>query len=412
MRQDAQRKTNNLSPVSASVVASILYTREFWPLLEQLLLTIKPLVDAIGNLESREANLADCTLEFISCARDMAQLYRKAPQNSGLATIDSTWIPDDGNPPYCYEFDIHARATFNQRFHSMITPIHSLALFLHPLCRNLAVSNAANGRSFNFICKTALSIAKQWKWSKPKTEQLLANLKEYIQLKGPFTGGEPDSLSWWENLTVRSNEYPLKAFAIAILKIVPHAAEVERFFSHLGGVQSPKRCNLTVPHFEAIGQCRANYTYHLWKRDKILGYSMHRAHAHMHTRPEPGIDAELAEKLERSFSFQPPLASIPDSVDSANIEGPESISMAELEAAFDDAEQGLAEDLAANSDLTGQPLPTPEVLNGAIYNFTELENVSRGTVGRATDNIMEVIRGEGNSSESWDEAALLAQAGI
>jgi hypothetical protein len=132
----------------------------------------------------------------------------------------------------------------------------------------------------------------------------------------------------------------------------------------------------------------------------------------MHTRPEPGIDAELAEKLERSFSFQPPLASTSDSFDSADIQGPESISMTELEAAFDDAEQGLAKDLAANSDLTGQPLPTPEVLGGAIYNFSELENISCGIIGRAMDNIMEVIRGESSSSENWDEAAMLAQAGI
>jgi hypothetical protein len=47
-----------------------------------------------------------------------------------------------------------------------------------------------------------------------------------------------DGLSWWENLPINSETHPLKAFAIIILSIVPHAAEVERLFSDLGGTQS------------------------------------------------------------------------------------------------------------------------------------------------------------------------------
>ena len=35
---------------------------------------MKPLIDAIGNLESRKATLADCMLELIRCARTMTRL--------------------------------------------------------------------------------------------------------------------------------------------------------------------------------------------------------------------------------------------------------------------------------------------------------------------------------------------------
>jgi hypothetical protein len=40
-------------------------------------------------------------------------------------------------------FWMHAKAIFNREFHSMNTDVHALALFLHPMCWKLAVSQAA-----------------------------------------------------------------------------------------------------------------------------------------------------------------------------------------------------------------------------------------------------------------------------
>jgi len=65
VRTDAQKKTNGLSPVAADVVKIVLADPDYWPRLKQLIKTMKPIVDTIGNLESREASLADCMLEFI-----------------------------------------------------------------------------------------------------------------------------------------------------------------------------------------------------------------------------------------------------------------------------------------------------------------------------------------------------------
>ena len=61
-------------------------------------------------------------------------------------------------------FWVHAKAVFNREFHAMNTSLHNLALFLHSMCRKLAVFQAAKERSFDEVCKTALKIARQWHW--------------------------------------------------------------------------------------------------------------------------------------------------------------------------------------------------------------------------------------------------------
>ncbi|KAG2064222.1 hypothetical protein BDR04DRAFT_1181032, partial [Suillus decipiens] len=57
-----------------------------------------------------------------------------------------------------------------------------------------------------------------------------------------------------KNLPISAKTYPLKTLAITLFSIVPHAADVERLFSDLGGIQNVKRCNLTVRTFETLGK--------------------------------------------------------------------------------------------------------------------------------------------------------------
>ncbi|GLB43923.1 hypothetical protein LshimejAT787_1501070 [Lyophyllum shimeji] len=137
----AQKKTNGLSPVAADVVAIILYSPDFWEKIRQLLKFVKLIVDAIGNVEARDANLADCMLELLRCSKALLEVKR-----------------EDGDD---INFALHARAVFNRRFAIMDTDHHALALFLHPLCRKLAVSTAVKARPFEKMVKIALDIAKQ-----------------------------------------------------------------------------------------------------------------------------------------------------------------------------------------------------------------------------------------------------------
>ncbi|KAG2356416.1 hypothetical protein BDR07DRAFT_1380799 [Suillus spraguei] len=204
---DTQKKTNNLSPVAPEVIKTVLYDPLYWPHLSQFIKTCKPIVDAMGNLESRDATLADCMLELIWCARQMMCLQLE----------DSKDI----------NFWMHAKAVFNREFHAMNTDIHALALFLHPMCWKLAVSQAVKSRTFEQMCMATLDIAKQWCWDGDRAVKLVENLKQYYQCKGPFAGGQANGKDCWENLPISAKSYPLKTPAITLFSIVPHAADVK-----------------------------------------------------------------------------------------------------------------------------------------------------------------------------------------
>lgn len=207
IRADAQKRVGGLSPVAADVITIIMHTSEFWPLLSQFHKTISPLVDAIGNLESRQVTLADCMLELIRCARDFNRLR----------------LEEDDD----YGFWEHAKLSFNRRFHAMNTRVHQLALFLHPFCRKLAIGQAASGRSLEFMIKVALEIAKKWNWPLERAKKLVEDMKTYHVFRGVFSGAAKDGLDWWESLPVTAEEHPLKVLAIILFSIVPHAADVE-----------------------------------------------------------------------------------------------------------------------------------------------------------------------------------------
>ncbi|KAG6821829.1 hypothetical protein H0H92_000624, partial [Tricholoma furcatifolium] len=175
----------------------------------------------------------------------------------------------------------------------MNTDIHWLALFLHPLCRKLAISAAVHSRTVSDACRLALDLASRWKWSKDRASALVKDIQDYHSLRAPFNAiGSPNAVEWWQAIPVVVSVRPLKALALIILKIVPHAAEVERFFSNLGGVQSVRRSRLSVSHMETLGMLRNHYTHLLHEEALKMAKSTRRKHAHMHTREEPGINTE------------------------------------------------------------------------------------------------------------------------
>ncbi|KAG2073337.1 hypothetical protein BDR04DRAFT_1095261, partial [Suillus decipiens] len=148
------------------------------------------------------------------------------------------------------EFFAHAKLVFNHRFHLINTKYHTFALFLHPMCCKLAVTQVVSGRPFKFMVKVALEITLQWKWSKVKADTLVMNLKAYNLCHAPLSHWQPGR---WTSL----------AFAIVILSIVPHAAKVKQLFSDLGGTQSAKCCNLSVHTFKTLGKVHTNLCNHV-----------------------------------------------------------------------------------------------------------------------------------------------------
>ncbi|CAL1715355.1 unnamed protein product [Somion occarium] len=341
--------------------------------------------------------LADCMLEVIRCARE---LMFRVPFAEGHDHLG---------------FWLHAKSVFNEEFHRMNTDTHNLALFLHPLCRRIAVGQAGKGRTFDQICKAALDIARQLRWPEVRAVRLLDNLKEYYSCKGPFVGGQSDAKAWWLSLPILATEgYPIKDLAVQLHSIVPHAAEVERLFSNLGGIQGRKRINLTVPNFEREGRMRSNYERLIWEHNRKAGKPLHRNHAHMHTRNTPGINTDLAKDLDINFTWIPPLAVT--SVDEAMqrevpLEGPEGMTDEQFAAEYEEWERQRAEEVADDNRDVDPVLLDVVPTAGEIYDFTELDRIDRGM---APASFNEEVQMPSSSTEAvvWNVDTLLRMNGM
>ncbi|KAF9231857.1 hypothetical protein BU15DRAFT_90811 [Melanogaster broomeanus] len=329
---------------------------------------MKFIVNAIGNMESCQSSLADCMLELIRCAKQMSQLQLDPEDDVGF------WM--------------HAKNTFNRRFYAINTNYHSLALFLHPMCRKLAITQAANGRSMEFMIKVALEIAKHLKWDSPTATKLVDDMRAYNLSRAPFAGGQ-------------ANAHPLKNLAIRMLSIVPHVGDVKRLFSDLGSTQSPQRCNLSVQTFETLGKICANLRHHVHSKDTAMGKETRRWHAHMHTRKEPGINMEVVEDLNENFTWLPPLSALSDD----DLAGPETISVDDVDAEFAALEQQKVGELL-DTGVDGM-----EVLEGNVYDFDELARVDEGIVPRGVDDEIVEVDYEGDDG-GWDINALMSTRGL
>ncbi|KAJ7148823.1 hypothetical protein C8R46DRAFT_854388, partial [Mycena filopes] len=168
----------------------------------------------------------------------------------------------------------------------------------------------------------ALQLAMQWKWNAQRAIQLKIDLKAYHQCKSPFAGGSRNAREWWEDVTAENHE-GIRDLGIVLASIVPHSADVERLFSDLGGINTPRRSTMTVANMEKTGKIRSRLSYELYlaAKGKAAGATVHRKHEHMHThltQLSPGINAELAKDLENPITWIPPLDGNNDSEDSEN----------------------------------------------------------------------------------------------
>lgn len=138
--EDAVQKINGYTPVSAEVLR-IVFDVKHWDHNRQVIRITKLMVDSIGNLESRDASLADCMLELLKIAKHVDGLKDK-----------------DRNKPV---FNAHAKRVFLERFHNMNTDLHFLVLYLHPAGRRVALRTGPHARSANNTLQIALEIAQK-----------------------------------------------------------------------------------------------------------------------------------------------------------------------------------------------------------------------------------------------------------
>ena len=405
-RTDARQKTEGFSPVSPDVLNIVVREPEYWDMLAQTICICKPLVDAIGNIESRDATLADCMIELLRIARILLQM--KASDNEDEEFLE--W----------------ARAVFNREFHKIHTDIHHLTLFLHPLCRNLALSDLPQSRTLSNIIDTALNIAKRLGWDEIVSRKLVTDIIDYEKERGPFSiqSGRSNPVQWWDRLSVVDLAHPLRMFAILILSIVPHAAEVERLFSNLGGVQSVRRSRMTIEVLSMLGTIRSQYAAELQEDLSSRGIDARRRHAHMHTEADGGshtstIDdliANLADSRVTSSTDPDPtsvapsaaLPSTPPNMQDPNAPAPPpACSQDELELAF------AKLDLESYGEPDIDPHREGKHINAAgMYPLHELNAVLAGDSDERSAPQTAMQLGTGSGTGDWTVAGLMDSMGL
>ena len=389
VREDAIRPLGGLSPVNKDIIQLVILGKEHWDLNQQIIDICKPLVDIIGNVESRDANLADCMVELIDAYRTILNLPFQETYNTN--------------------FYNHAIAVLFKEFHSINSPLHWFALFLHPLCRKLAVSSATHSRKVEDAMRIGLDLASRFGWKEDTARQLVKDLNAYANGSSPFEGGTSNGLDWWKELPVKSSDHPLKSMGMRILSIVPHAGEVERLFSNLGHIQGARRCNLTVSHMETLGSLRNYYREVDDDGKKGSGQPTRRKHAHMHTREGGGINSQKVADLAKNWTFQSPLApgSFGEGNEDTEMMGLEETTVEELEAEFDRLEAGSAPNPHNTNERAGR-LPR-ETTTAQLHEVYDLEEIVAIRKGFAPQSAREepTIHDRAEQPGAWDPADIL-----
>ncbi|KAJ7194560.1 ribonuclease H-like domain-containing protein [Mycena pura] len=401
-RPDARKVTGGFSAVNGDVIRTIQdYADDFWPWISRLIRVARPFVDSIAACEGRDVTLADCMLSLLGAARQLNFL-----DPGGDDTADFL------------EFCEHACAVVDKRFRKMATPIHRLALFLHPICRKLAVVEDAPGYTLRDIKRTVLQVADQWSWEESEARALILDIDEYYGCTGPFTGGQSDGRGWWQRNTAAAKR-PLKPFAEALLSITPHSAEIERLFSACNGIQSAKRNSLAVDTFSKLAKVRSSLIEEAKRR---LPAKLPKITTELHTSSSERAEFVTSTRitgegapLERNESLEKWEAPLDDTEDSDGVSGVDSV-FAELDKMLEeeedaqeaesDAEESEEEDLPARLTAAVKPRKAAKdlsLMGGDIYDFELVKKALDNIVPRAEVKKVDVVRDNGRGRWKIDD---------
>ncbi|CAG8583635.1 3790_t:CDS:2 [Cetraspora pellucida] len=150
------------SKIDNNVIKDIIYNKYHFATNDMLMKVVKPVVDAIGRLESNNSTLADIFKELIHIYYELSSLQ----------------VPIDG-------FQEHALAVINKCVREFESNIYFIALFFSPTHKKLAVFKKMNGDKI--IC-ASLELAKLFSTlglvkSKSRNKITLDNLSILRQLR-------------------------------------------------------------------------------------------------------------------------------------------------------------------------------------------------------------------------------------
>lgn len=404
-RPDARKPTDGFSAVNVDVIRIIQNVDDvFWPWIDRIIRVARPFVDAIAASEGRSVTLADCMLNLLGAAHQLSTLDNKEDDTDEFKA-----------------FRRHAYDVVDKRFRQMATPVHRLALFLHPLCRKFAVVDAP-GFTLRDHRRTALQIAEKWGWSEEEGVLLANDMVTYEACREPFTGGQRDALKWWQLNSASEKTHLLKPFAIAILGIVPHSAEIERLFSSCNGIQSPKQNGLAVETFSKLAKIRSSLVEEA--KHRVPPKVSAKKNVELMAVPDvPGVGPEPATRMtsentaplemdEVLQTWEAPMDGI--------AEGEDQVSG--VNAVFQDLEKRLQEEEDPSDVEDEEEDDMPDVatvavaakkkkaselslMGGDIYDFTCIKKALNNVVPREEVKKVDVVRKR--MGRSWDIEAML-----
>jgi hypothetical protein len=213
----------------------------FFVRLKQLCRLLEPFSLVIAAVQAARCTLADVMCYWLFLAKQV--------------TGDSS----DGLPP---GFKAHCFVAYNIRHEEMVTPWCKVALFVHPLYRDVVSQDKA---SWVLVQQTAGGLWKDgYKNSKQAVQQLITDMKRYKIHDAPFDSmpadGELATLKlYWKSISSSNEQLELPKLALLLLDIKPHAADPENTVSLMGWYHSARRSQLLSRTTTAMTTIKMHY---------------------------------------------------------------------------------------------------------------------------------------------------------
>ncbi len=234
LQEIARQRTALLSKEVVKIISEDM----FFVKLKQLCRLLEPFSLVIAAVQAARTTLADVMRYWLYLAKQI------------------TGVASEGLPS---EFKSHCYVAYNLRHQEMVSPMCKLALFLHPMYRDVVSKD-----SWVEVQLTAGNLWKGYKYSKQQIQQLLKDIQLYKLHEEPYSvlpvDGELASLKlYWKEILSNDENLELPKLAILMLDIKPHAADPEKTVSLMGWYDSARRSQLLSATTTAMTTIKMHY---------------------------------------------------------------------------------------------------------------------------------------------------------
>jgi len=232
------------TPTMSEGVLKVINDCDHFTANQTLVSLLKPVVNAIANLERVDATLADIWKQLLDAYKT-------------ISNVD-VYTRFEPFKQHCLDV-LHAQTKV---FHE---EIYIVSFFLHPAYRQVAVSKKYSIRD---IGQMILRLAKYWKLTRTEASLLQDSINRYYNSHFPFNSKAiKKPLEFWLMVPHTPDSDPLKKLAISLLEIVPHAAGVEGLFPMMSAIKTKARNRLSPTTSKMMAQINSHL---LLQGDPIL----------------------------------------------------------------------------------------------------------------------------------------------